>query len=85
MIFCLFYILHISPLRKKQLDFIINDINITEGSVRSLFTGNSFLKGPIGFKQNPNFLANPINNISFKPAKHFTSSQENGGGQKYKK
>lgn len=44
----------------NKLEFIVKGIKMIGAPVRSLFTGNSLPKGPVGFKQNPNFLANPI-------------------------
>lgn len=74
--FPIIYIPPMCPLRKQTA--VHN--NGCKYDRRSLFTGNSLLKGPIGFKQNPNFLANPINNIRFKAEKHFTSSHESSSG-----
>lgn len=42
---------------ENKLYFVIQT---TGGSNSSHFTANSLPKDPVGFKQNPNFLANPI-------------------------
>lgn len=61
----------------NKLEFVVKDIKMTGA-------GNGLSKGPVGFKKTLISLQIPYNNISFKPAKHFMSSQGSGGGQEYR-
>lgn len=45
---------------ENKLEFIIKGTKMSAAFIGSLFTGNSLPTGPVGFKQNPNFLANPM-------------------------